>query len=577
LWLDGLGAFPVAAADLPFLHDDALTVAYFGSAEAGCFMAAGLPMPQHHVDLYAEFRMLGNYAAGDARALEQPSLLDAAHYFGINAMDAARKELSRNLIISGASLEGREGEILDYCESDVRLTLAVFARMAAGIDWPRALLRGRYSFAVGRMEWRGVPIDVPTLAKLRTHWGALKLRLIENVDAEYGVYDGATFSLAKFAAFLERCGIPWSHTPSGRLATDSDTFKDAARTYPGLRALHELRSTLSGMRLTSLAVGSDGRNRTLLSPFRSITGRNQPSNSKFIFGPATWMRGLIKPPPGYAVVYLDWSAQELGIAAALSGDARMIADYQSGDPYIQFAKRAGLAPADASKRSHPALRESCKVVCLGVLYGMEVYTLAARLAVPVSEAQAMLEWHHAFYPQFWAWSDGQIAAARLRGFMRAEFGWTLQVSAAAKSRTVSNFPMQANGAEAMRLAAIRATECGLSVAAPVHDAFVLVPPLERLAEEVAAMGAIMEWAGKAVTGGLTIRVDTPDLHRPTPSKLVLPPDRYMDPRGAEMWGRVTALLAQVEACPRAIRSSEQSGLPEQSGSSERIRSSFGLS
>jgi hypothetical protein len=282
-----------------------------------------------------------------------------------------------------------------------------------------------------------------------------------------------------------------------------------------------------------------------LSPFRSITGRNQPSNSKFIFGPATWMRGLIQPPPGHAVVYLDWSAQELAIAAALSDDPHMIADYQSGDPYIQFAKRAGLAPPEATKRTHPELRESCKVVCLGVLYGMEVYTLAARLAVSVSEAKAMLEWHHAFYPRFWVWSEGEIAAARLRGFMQAEYGWTFHVSAAAKSRTMSNFPMQANGAEAMRLAAIRATECGLSVAAAVHDAFVLVPRLEHLAKEVAAMCAIMEWAGRAVTGGLTIRVDAPDLRRPSPSKLVLPPCRYMDPRGAEMWDRVVGLLREI--------------------------------
>jgi len=39
----------------------------------------------------------------------------------------------------------------------------------------------------------------------------------------------------------------------------------------------------------------------LLSPFASKTGRNQPSNSMYIFGPSVWVRGLIKPPEGYAV------------------------------------------------------------------------------------------------------------------------------------------------------------------------------------------------------------------------------------------------------------------------------------
>ena len=55
-------------------------------------------------------------------------------------------------------------------------------------------------------------------------------------------------------------------------------------------------------------------------PFRSRTGRNQPSNAKFIFGPGKWMRGLIKPPQGKVLAYIDWSAQEVAIAAALSGD-----------------------------------------------------------------------------------------------------------------------------------------------------------------------------------------------------------------------------------------------------------------
>src|SRR6202008_4761107 len=96
----------------------------------------------------------------------------------------------------------------------------------------------------------------------------------------------------------------------------------------------------------------DGRNATLLSAFRSRTGRNQPSNTKFIFGPSVWLRGLIKPPPGHAVAYVDWRQQEFGIAAALSGDVAMQAAYRSADPYLAFAKQAGAVPADATKTTH---------------------------------------------------------------------------------------------------------------------------------------------------------------------------------------------------------------------------------
>ena len=47
--------------------------------------------------------------------------------------------------------------------------------------------------------------------------------------------------------------------------------------------------------LSLVGCGRDGRNRTLLSPFSAKTGRNQPSTTKFVFGPAKWVRGLIKP------------------------------------------------------------------------------------------------------------------------------------------------------------------------------------------------------------------------------------------------------------------------------------------
>ena len=39
-------------------------------------------------------------------------------------------------------------------------------------------------------------------------------------------------------------------------------------------------------------------------PFRGATSRNQPSNAKFLFGPSCWLRGLIKPRKGWAIVDL---------------------------------------------------------------------------------------------------------------------------------------------------------------------------------------------------------------------------------------------------------------------------------
>lgn len=44
------------------------------------------------------------------------------------------------------------------------------------------------------------------------------------------------------------------------------------------------------------------------------------------------------------MAYIDWSSQEVAIAAALSGDSQMLEDLRTGDPYLAFAVQAGLAP-----------------------------------------------------------------------------------------------------------------------------------------------------------------------------------------------------------------------------------------
>jgi DNA polymerase-1 len=70
-----------------------------------------------------------------------------------------------------------------------------------------------------------------------------------------------------------------------------------------------------------------------------MLSRNQPSNAQFIFGPSTWIRGLIKPPPNCAVAYVDWEQQEFGIAAALSDDWNMKEAYRSGAPILLSQSR----------------------------------------------------------------------------------------------------------------------------------------------------------------------------------------------------------------------------------------------
>jgi hypothetical protein len=347
-----------------------------------------------------------------------------------------------------------------------------------------------------------------------------------------------SFSADRWADYLIRNGIPWPCLPSGALALDDETFREMARAYPvEVGPIRELRHTLSQLRLQDLAVGSDGRNRYLLSAFRSKTGRNQPSNTKAIFGPSAWLRSLIRPSEGRAVAYVDWSAQELAIAARLSGDAAMEEAYQCGDPYIYLARRAGAVPPDATKKTHPTEREQFKVVSLGVLYGLSAEGLARKLSVPPCRGRELLRMHQETFRRFWAWSEQVEMTGMLTGQLQTVFGWTVRVGLDANPRSLRNFPMQANGAEMLRLACCLATERGITVCAPIHDALLVEGPANDIEEVVRQTKEAMFEASQIVLDGFALRTD---------AKIVCYPDRYIDERGRKMWETVSRLLSQSE-------------------------------
>jgi DNA polymerase I len=515
---------------------ETLFIAYYSSAELGCFKALNWKMPERVLDLFVEFRCLTN---GTRVPGETDSLIGALDHFGLDLIGTHYKKDMVARILQGPPYSNSEMvEIVNYCEGDVAALGRLLSVMLSLIDLPRALLRGRYMAAAASIEHFGVPIDVPLFESLKAHRESIKRNLIIAGDAAYGVFADGVFKQSRFETYLARAGIPWARLPSGALDLEDDTFEQAALTYPAIAPLWQLRRTLSGLRLNDLQVGSDdGRNRCLLSAFRSKTGRNQPSNTKFIFGPAVWIRGLIKPPPGFGIAYIDWASQEIGIASALSNDAKMMAAYNAGDVYLAFGKQAGRLPPDATKESHTETREILKTIVLGVGYGMESKTMAARIGQPEIVARELLRAHKNTYCKFWKWSDAAVDTAMQGQPLRTVFGWTLRIGDNPNPRSLRNFVVQASGAEMLRLACCLGIERGIEIVAPVHDAVMICAPLDRLDEDIATMRAAMAEASRGVLSGFELRTDV---------SITRYPDRYADKRGSKDWETVMRLLAEAE-------------------------------
>lgn len=680
-WSDGLAGM----SEAPFPADaNSLVVAYYASAEWSVFLQLGWALPINILDLFTEFRCSTNGLAVPCGS----GLLGALTYYGLDSMAAVEKNSMRDLAIRGGPFTDRERQdLLAYCEADVQALARLLPKMLPEIDLPRALLRGRYTAAVARVERTGVPIDICTLEQLRERWQAVQSRLVDAIDADYGVfvptgrkinpgsrlgasiletandfevdpyhladavndvwreasdsradlrdalkvarqrtgltagriarwenagkdystwpgfdvaarelagdlpalglgpgfqegtgYDDTDYAARLWAmlrdpvepsppkhdrAILDRAAarvggvawtgpksfnaqrwgewlaehdIPWPRLESGALDLSDDAFRQMARSHPEVAPIRELRHTLSQLRLNSLAVGSDGRNRCMLSMFRARSGRNQPSNSRFIFGPSAWLRSLIQPEEGRAVAYVDWSQQEFGIAAALSGDKAMMAAYTSGDPYLTFAKQAGAVPPDATKETHGKERDLFKTCALGVQYGMAAKSLSDRIGEPECVGRKLLELHRETYPKFWRWSQSAVDHAMLHGWLHTVFGWTIRVGPDSNPRSLANFPMQANGAEMLRLACCLATERGIRVCAPVHDAVLVEGRIDLIDQVVADTQAAMAEASRVVLKGFELRSD---------AEIVRWPDRYVDKRGVRMWDTIMGILDEL--------------------------------
>jgi hypothetical protein len=520
----------------PFACDSReLFIAYYAVAEASIFLTYKWPRPLRVLDLYVEFRNLRN----GVRPSTGFKLNGALGFYGLKLVPKEVVELA----IRGGPYTPEERALLEeYCRLDVealtRLLPPIFAEanLSDPVRLGQALLRGRSMPSYAQIEANGISIDVEAFEPTSRHMKRIVTRFTKVIHRDYGVDGDVPFSVW-FAEYLARQEISWPKLKSGRLALDDETFKRKAEEHPQLAALHRVRTMLGKVRLHELTLGPDGRNRTMLSPFASLSGRGQPSSKEFLFGPASWIRCFIKPQIGRAVAYCDYASQEIAIAAVLSGDTVMWDDYMTGDLYLAFAFEAGVVSRDADKDVIEAARDRCKALVLSIGYGSTPQGLATRARLPMETAIDLMRRHRERYCRFWAWSDDIVNQALLGMPLETVFGWRMQWPPGCgigrgrdeprlmKGRTARNFLMQATGAEMLRLALCLATERGVMMCAPVHDAILIEAPDELIESEAARLEECMLEASEIILGR-RIRVGEP--------KIVRSGQRYVDARGGKL-------------------------------------------
>ena len=132
---------------------------------------------------------------------------------------------------------------------------------------------------------------------------------------------------------------------------------------------------------------------------------------------------------------------------------------------------------------------------------MQYVTLALQLGISTFAAHEMLDQHRGLFSTYWAWTEDWIATALNTGTMHTHMGWTCITGITElNARSIGNWPVQATGADILRIACIEGHRRGLRLCGSVHDAILIESSLEQIDADVALMQEIMRRASRIVLG-----------------------------------------------------------------------------
>lgn len=257
---------------------------------------------------------------------------------------------------------------------------------------------------------------------------------------------------------------------------------------------------------------------------QNIPGGGRSTNKVLLeLGPI--VRRAIIPPPDHSLVFFDYEKQEMVIFTCYANDERAMADLVAGvDPYIAQGKLLYGAEAFAglSKDEYKRKRFNAKELCLSLIYGMGLKSMARRLKLPMGEARSL---RNEYFAQSPATHEFMVSTTRdllVNGHVKDVFGRHYHVPAERAYKAV-NAKCQGAAATVTKRGLIRARQLrslGFRPMMPVHDELIGIVPTKNLEEcmyegvrllrdtdsfpipiEVSASYSHTNWADKKELGG----------------------------------------------------------------------------
>ncbi|MBU0722255.1 DNA polymerase I [Patescibacteria group bacterium] len=330
---------------------------------------------------------------------------------------------------------------------------------------------------LAQMEIYGIKIDKKVLAKIKQK---VDKKICQAVNKIYELAKekfniNSTQQLRKI--LFEKLEIPTAgvtKTKTG-LSTGADELVKLKDQHPIIILIQEYRelAKLSSTyieALPKLVNSKTGRIHTSFNQTITATGRLSSTEPNLQNIPIKTelgkeIRKTFIADAGYQLLSLDYSQIELRLAAHMSGDKKMINDFQKGVD-IHQATAAAIHEVALSEVT-PEMRQQAKATNFGILYGQGPHGLSQNANIPFARAKEFIEQYFKVYQEVKLFIDKTIESARCQGYTETLFhrrryvpeinSSILQVKKTAE-RMAINTPLQGTAADIIKVVMIRVQE-----------------------------------------------------------------------------------------------------------------------
>jgi len=386
------------------------------------------------------------------------------------------------------------------------------ARLLAEIELP--LVR-----VLEQLERTGIAADSEHFAQMSaTLYGEVK----SSEQSAYAVV-GHEFNLGSPKQLQEvlftELGLPKTKRIKTGYTTDSEALTGLleSTSHPVLEHImrhRDVSKLKSFVDILALATGDDGRIHTTFNQMIAATGRLSSTDPNLQNIPIRTelgrriRQGFIVGAGYETLLTADYSQIELRIMADLSGDAALIAAFESGhDFHAATASRVFGIPA---QEVGPERRAKIKAMNYGLAYGLSAYGLSQQLRVSVDEARGLMEEYFKEFGGVRDYLQSVVGQATLDGYTSTIMGRRRYLPDLTSDnrqrremaeRMALNAPIQGSAADVIKVAMLRVSaalaEAGLRsrMLLQVHDELIF----EVAPGELEAVTALVtrEMAGAA--------------------------------------------------------------------------------